>query len=95
MDRKTASWMKREDERILEYLEEEEWVEPEMISRNAFTKVSTAHVCERLEMLRYAGLADTMGLASYELTGDGHRYLDGELDAENLPRPTVDRVLRK
>jgi hypothetical protein len=45
-------------------------------------------------MLRYAGLVDQTGLDSYELTEDGQRYLNGDLDAAHQPTPTVDRVLR-
>ncbi|WP_159900770.1 hypothetical protein [Salinirussus salinus] len=86
--------MKREDERILEYLCENGRARPALIANETFEKVSAAHVGERLAYLRHAGLVDTSGLHSYELTEAGLRYLDGDLDAAHQPRPTVDRVLR-
>lgn len=94
MERKTALWMKREDDRILEFLEAYGLASPDLIADEAFKKVSAGHVRERLEFLRYAGLVDLTGLESYELTEAGKRYLDGELNADHQPKPTVDRVLR-
>lgn len=93
-DRHCAEWMKREDERILEFLKENGLSSARLISNEVFEKVSTGHVAERLGMLRYAGLVSKTGLTSYELTEEGQRYLDGELDAQNQPTPTVERVLQ-
>ena len=87
--------MKREDERILEYLADEGLASHRLISREAFERVSPGHVGERLEMLEYAGLCSCEGWDSYELTDRGNEYLNGDLDAGNLPTPTVDRVLRR
>jgi len=94
MDRASAKWMKREDDRILELLEKEGLARPSLISRKAFGKVSPGHVSERLAMLRHTELVAKTGLSSYELTEAGQRYLGGELDAAHQPRPTVGRVLR-
>jgi len=93
-ERASAKWMKREDERILEFLADRGLATHRLISREAFEKVSPKHVAERLAMLEYAGLCDCEGWESYELTNRGKEYLSGELDAAHLPRPTVDRVLR-
>jgi len=89
MDRASAEWMKREDERILEYLDENGLCSARLISREVFEKVSTGHVSERLGMLKYAGLVDRTGLTSYELTEQGQQYLDGDLDAAHQPRPST------
>lgn len=86
--------MKREDERILEFLEAYGLSSAGLIADEIFKKVSAGHVRERLEFLRYAGLVALTGIESYELTEAGKRYLDGELNASNQPTPTVDRVLR-
>lgn len=86
--------MTREDERILEFLDSEGMACPDLISKEAFTKVSAGHAEERLKMLQYAGLVFRVGLVSFELTWAGQQYLAGELDASHLPTPTVDRVLR-
>jgi repressor of nif and glnA expression len=92
-DRDSAQWMKREDERILEYLDESGLCSARLISNEVFEMVSAGHVSERLGMLKYAGLVDRTGLMSYELTEAGQRYLSGDLDAAHQPTPTVERVL--
>jgi predicted transcriptional regulator len=88
-DRASAGWMKREDERILEFLDEEGLSSARLISNEVFEKVSAGHVSERLGMLQYAGLVACTGLTSYEVTEEGERYLAGDLDAAHQPRPTV------
>ena len=93
-DRGTAEWMKREDERILEFLDENGLSSARLISNEVFEKVSAGHVSERLGMLQYAGLVTRTGLSSYELTEAGERYLAGDLDAAHQPTPNVDRALR-
>ena len=92
MERQSAEWMRREDERILEYLEENGLSSSRLISNEAFEKVSPGHVAERLERLRYARLVSRTGLTSYELTREGRWYLDGDLDAAHQPTPTTSRV---
>jgi len=94
--RQTAPWMKREDERILEYLDREGWATPEHLSRQVFTDehVSPDHVRERLQMLRYAGFVEEVWGDAYEITLEGMRYLEGDLDANHQPTPDVRRVLR-
>ncbi|QSG06452.1 replication-relaxation family protein [Halapricum desulfuricans] len=88
--------MKREDERIMEFLEEEGLSTASLISREVFESVSTGHVRERLHMLAGAELVDslTRDRTHWELTQAGQWYLDGDLDAENQPRPRLGRVLR-
>jgi hypothetical protein len=86
--------MKREDDRILEFLRDEGMASPGLIAREAFNSVSPGHVEERLAMLRYAGLVFCVGVESFELADAGQRYLRGNLDVGHQPTPTVDRVLR-
>ena len=93
-DRQSARWMKREDDRILEFLREEDLASHRLISREVFESVSPSHVAERLAMLEYAELVSCEGWESYELTSEEQMYLNGELDARHQPKPTVDRVLR-
>jgi len=93
MERETAWWMKREDERILEFLEEEGLAAPSLIADEVFRKVSPGHVRERLYMLQYAGLVANTGYKSYELTEEGERYLDGDLNANHQPSPRIGRVI--
>jgi len=87
--------MKREDDRILEYLDGEYWSTRSLIATEAFEQVSAGHVEERLLFLQHAGLAERMHGNMYEITSEGRRYLEGELDASHQPTPTVERVLRR
>jgi len=86
--------MKREDERILEFLDEEGLAGPSLIANEVFRKVCSGHVRERLYMLQYAGLVAETGYKSYELTEEGERYLEGNLNANHQPRPTMARFVK-
>jgi len=86
--------MKREDDRILEFLYEEDWATSSIIASEAFRKVSPGHVEERLMFLWYAGFVWPFHGEMYELTTEGRLYLRGEIDARHQPTPTVDKVLR-
>jgi len=85
--------MTREDDRILEMLENDGWATPSMLSREAFRSVSEGHVGERLEFLRYAGLVYCVHGDMYKISSEGRMYLTGDLDASHLPTPTVERCL--
>ncbi|QSG02292.1 hypothetical protein [Natranaeroarchaeum sulfidigenes] len=87
MNRQSASWMKREDERILEFLATEDMAPASLIANEVFRTVSPGHVSERLAKLEHAGLVHRAGMDSFDLTSEGERYLDGDLDAEYQPRP--------
>ena len=87
MNRQSAEWMKREHERILEFLGSEDMAQPSLIADEVFRKVSAGHVSERLAKLEHAGLVHRVGMDSFDLTSEGERYLDGDLDAEYQPRP--------
>jgi len=80
----------------MELLEEEGLSPASLISHDVFESVSTSHVRERLHMLAGAEFVGslTTDRTHWELTKAGQRYLDGDLDAENQPRPRLGRVLR-
>jgi len=86
--------MKREDERILEFLDAYGLATADLIADEVFKKVSASHVRERLGFLHYAGLVALTGHESYKLTEAGERYLCGELNARRQPTPTIRRVLK-
>ena len=92
--RRNAHWMKQQDDRILEYLDREGWATPAHIASEASIDISKGHVEERLLMLWYAGFIAPIWSDAYEITTVGMMYLDGDLDAQNQPTPSVDRVLR-
>jgi len=79
--------MTREDDRILKHLAEEPWSNPRIISTEVFRKVSEGHVNDRLLYLEFAGLVARVHSDMWEITTRGLQYLDGEIDAEYLPRP--------
>lgn len=92
--RKNAYWMKQQDDRILEYLEEEGWATPSVIASQACIDISEGHVHDRLLMLWYVDFVSSIHGDMFEITTDGMLYLEGRVDAGNRPVPTVDRVLR-
>lgn len=92
--RKTAAWQQLLDDRVLEYVAEHGWATPGILVRCADVHASEARVRERCAMLHYAGLLAVVHGETYELTSLGQRYLDGDLDAAHLPRPTAARIRR-
>lgn len=93
--RKTATWMRWVDERLLEHLDEHGWSTPSMISSHPEFKgfdASRGQIRERLQMLADPGLMGRGHEDIYEIATWGQQYLQGELDAENQPKPTPKRV---
>ena len=89
-ERKSAEWMCPLDERVLEYIDNEGWATPSLIHHKTAMLASRRRVFERLKMLEGAELVGRMfeGGIMFELTGEGKRYLDGELDAKkHVERP--------
>jgi hypothetical protein len=87
--------MQQLDDRILEHLDEEGWLSPRvMVSQSEIDEASKSRIHERCEFLVYAGFAAPLTDTMYEITRWGQLYLEGEVDAEHCPRPTVERALR-
>ena len=83
-ERKSAEWMCPLDERIMEYLSNERCGTPSLIHSETVMLASRRRVFERLKMLEDAGLVVRIyeeGIM-FELSGEGQRYLSGDLDAE-------------
>lgn len=70
------------DERILEILETGLMLGPTAIAKNIDKHRVT--VSDRLRALREHGFVESPEEGYYEITELGERYLDGELDADNL-----------
>lgn len=87
--RKRAEWMQQLDERILEYIHEEEWASPRLMSKVEELRGSEGRIKERCVWMHRAGLLAPLfeGANSYELTTEGLLYLRGSLDAEHLTDP--------
>ncbi|PLK19973.1 hypothetical protein CYV19_12245 [Natronobacterium gregoryi SP2] len=91
MNRKPARWMCTLDERILEHLAEDTWSTPRHISRTIKFHATRRRIKERCQLLVQVGLIAPVVEDSnmYEITHQGEEYLEGELDVENHPKPSV------
>lgn len=92
--RKSDWWVEQLDERILEYLDEEGWATPRILTRKRAFTASEGRIAERCELLVYAGFVAPVHGEMYDITRWGQLYLDGEVDARHQPTPTKERVLR-
>ena len=73
------------DDRILEIIREEESGSPKQLSDNKYIRVSRSQVSRRLKKLAEHGLLNDLGNGVYIITEQGEQYLDGEIDADELP----------
>lgn len=78
--------MKPTDDLILELLEEEGQFPPKLIS-DKIDRHQT-YVNTRCIELRDYGLLRNIGQGIYQITEEGEKYLDGELDANELEKST-------
>jgi len=69
------------DDRILEYIRDEESGSPKELEESGFVRVSRTHISRRLRKLAEHGMLNHLGNGVYVITERGERYLDGELDA--------------
>jgi predicted transcriptional regulator len=83
-------------ERILEILQTEGASSPEFISNTLQMNASRRRVREQCRMLADAELLEPMtdDWEMFELTEEGMRYLDGDLDARHQPTPNPRNRLR-
>jgi len=72
------------DDRILEYLHENEAASPtEMMMKGGPIKFSRAYIGRRCKKLKEEGLIREISDATYVITEDGEAYLKGHLDTED------------
>lgn len=94
-ERQSAPWMCPLDERIMEILDREGLSSARLIEDLTSMNASESRARERLELLSQAGLVAPLfeDGRMYELTGEGQRYLEGELDAaKHIDRPNPHAV---
>ena len=72
------------DDRLLEIIRKEGAGSPTELAESDYIRVSPQHVSRRLSKLAEHGLLNHLGNGVYVITEDGQRYLDGELDAEEI-----------
>lgn len=92
--RQSAPWMVQLDERILEHLASHSWAAPDTMTTAFAGTDSRATVWARCRRLSEAGLIGPLWPHSrmYEITTSGQLYLDGELNAHDVPAPGPVRV---
>ncbi|WP_310898490.1 MarR family transcriptional regulator [Haloarcula onubensis] len=84
--RYSGDWMVLADDRILEYLYEEERGAPTDMVKSGFVRYSNSYVSQRLKKLESHGLVQNLGRGLYTITDRGKKYLNGELNtSEDAP----------
>lgn len=74
------------DDRILEYIQENESGSPSELEESGYVRVSRSHISRRCKRLAEHGLLKPLGNGVYVITERGERYLDGGLDtSEDAP----------
>jgi DNA-binding PadR family transcriptional regulator len=68
------------DDRILEYLSEEEAASPSEMIKSGFVRYSSGYVSQRCSKMVEHGLLKRFGTGVYAITERGEQYLEGELD---------------
>lgn len=82
--RRSARWMTIWDDRILEFVQENESGSPTKLRDGAEIPVTPTQIGRRCQVLADYGLLKHLGNAVYVLTEEGERYLEGELNAQEL-----------
>jgi len=83
MLRKSGEWMTKYDDRILEYLRENETGRPVDIARDDYIYCSASYIGQRLKELKAHSLVSASEGPVYQLTTEGSAYLIGAYDAES------------
>lgn len=72
------------DERILEFLRDNDSGTPTTMSREDSMHFSRSYIHQRLGKLEEYGLVQFLGNGVYVLSEKGNEYLDGDLDVSTL-----------
>jgi len=72
------------DDRLLEVILQEGASRPADLVEHKYIRVSKSTVSRRLRKLADYGLLQHLGNGVYIITSEGERYLEGELDADEL-----------
>lgn len=91
--RYSGDWMVLADDRILEYIRENESGGATEMTESDYVRYSQSYISKRCKKLANHGLLQDLGNGVYIITDRGEGYLDGEIDtSENAP-DEVDSVL--
>ena len=72
------------DDRILEFISENDGGSVGKIGDNELFRISNTHVSRRCRKLADHGLLRPLGNGVYLITAEGKQYLEGDLDAGDL-----------
>ena len=81
--RYAGGWMTAADDRILEYLSENETGSPAKMKREGPIRYSRQQINRRCKRLAEEDLVRHLGNGVYVITEDGEAYLEGRLDTED------------
>ena len=81
--RYAGGWMTAADDRILEYLSENETGSPAKMKREGPIRYSRQQINRRCKRLVEEDLVRHLGNGVYVITEDGEAYLQGRLDTED------------
>ncbi|WP_251327945.1 phage repressor protein [Haloplanus pelagicus] len=84
--RHSGDWMTLVDDRVLEFIRENESGSPTEMMEEGPIHYSRQHIARRCRKLADEGLLRHLGNGVYVLTDDGEAYLDGTLDTQNWVR---------
>jgi repressor of nif and glnA expression len=72
------------DDRILEYIEEEGSASPAELDKSGYFHISRSQISRRLRKLKEKGMLTHLGNGVYVITDVGLRYLNEDLNAQDL-----------
>ncbi|WP_311170618.1 winged helix-turn-helix domain-containing protein [Halobellus ordinarius] len=78
------------DDRILEIIREEDSGTATELADHDYIRVSRSQISRRLKKLAEHGLLRSLGNGVYVITDAGTEYLEGDLDADELPESSED-----
>ena len=80
--RKSGDWMSIWDDRILEYIVENDSGSPTRIANSDYIHISKQHVSNRLREIADNELLDSLGNGVYQINKKGEQYLLGNYNAQ-------------
>lgn len=85
--RVSPGWFTIADERILEFVQEQDGGSPKFIADDERIQFSRPYINTRMKMLESGGFLRQVGRGTYVLTDQGEAYLAGEFDAREVGEP--------
>lgn len=91
--RRSGKWMTIVDDRVLEYIKENEHGSPKQMMEEGPIRYSRQYIARRCRELADHGLLKPVGNGVYVITERGEAYLAGDLDThEDAPEQELDET---